>query len=288
MQRRDSRRDLARQAEERIATSISARVVPLTQPAGVAAAVDHRLRVLASVVGRRLASWCLEDRRRNDAVDIAGCAFAVRVTPPAYTGAAGRDADRSRAGDGDRRQPRPHRIGIASADESGSPSESASLELRSTRDAPPRFLSVIVVPDTPPAVRINEPGRDTALATGTGTLTIALDGRDDLGLASLALRYTKVSGGGENVTFTEGAMPIAIERVSDREWRGRAQWPLDGLGLAEGDALVYRAVARDANPAGAPVQSDAFLIEIGRASEIAAPDSRCRPRNASTRSASRW
>jgi hypothetical protein len=127
---------------------------------------------------------------------------------------------------------------------------------------------VIVIPDTPPAVRINEPGRDTAVATGTGTLTIGLDGRDDLGLASLALRFTKVSGGGENVTFTEGAIPIAIERVSDREWRGRARWPLDGLGLAEGDVLVYRAVARDANPAGAPVQSDAFLVEIGRSSEI--------------------
>ena len=128
---------------------------------------------------------------------------------------------------------------------------------------------MIVIPDTPPAVRINEPGRDTALATGTGTLTIGLDGRDDLGLASLALRFTKVSGGGENVTFTEGAIPIAIERVSDREWRGRARWPLDGLGLADGDVLVYRAVARDANPAGAPVQSDAFLVEIGRSSEIA-------------------
>ena len=33
--------------------------------------------------------------------------------------------------------------------------------------------------------------------------------------------------------------------------------------------LVYRAVARDANPAGGPVQSDAFLVEIGRSSEIA-------------------
>ena len=165
--------------------------------------------------------------------------------------------------------------------------ESASLELRA-EDLAPRFLSVIVIPDTPPAVRINEPGRDTALATGTGTLTIGLDGRDDLGLASLALRFTKVSGGGENVTFTEGAIPIAIERVSDREWRGRARWPLDGLGLAEGDVLVYRAVARDANPAGAPVQSDAFLVEIGRSSEIVGAGFALPTEERNPRSASRW
>ncbi len=69
----------------------------------------------------------------------------------------------------------------------------------------------------------------------------------------------------------------------------RAQWPLDGLGLAEGDVLVYRAVARDANPAGAPVQSDAFLVEIRKIPRrSSAPGSRCQPRNANTRSASRW
>ena len=253
------------QAEERIATVDPARVVPLAQPAGVAVAVIIGCALLASVGGRSGLTAPVRTGSVNEPTNAGS--ISVRITPPAYTA---RPIETltdpvqvtTIAGS---------RVRI----ESGSrvlrewvAVESASLELRVREDLPARFLSVIVVPDTPPAVRINEPGRDTALATGTGTLAIGLDGRDDLGLASLALRFTKVSGGGENVTFAEGAIPIAIERVSAREWRGRAQWPLDGLGLAEGDVLVYRAVARDANPAGAPVQSDAFLVEIGRSSEI--------------------
>jgi hypothetical protein len=252
------------QAEARIATVDPGRVVPLMQPVGVAAAVLLGCALLASVVPRTGLGVAGTVDGTNEAP--AAGVISVRITPPAYTArpietltdpvqvttiAGSRVRIESGA--------RVLREWVAV--------ESASLELRAENLAP-RFLSVIVIPDTPPVVRINEPGRDTALATGTGTLTIGLDGRDDLGLASLALRFTKVSGGGENVTFTEGAIPIAIERVSDREWRGRARWPLDGLGLAEGDVLVYRAVARDANPAGAPVQSDAFLVEIGRSSEI--------------------
>ena len=240
-------------------------MVPLAQPAGVAAAVILGCALLASVGGR--AGLTVPGGTGSASEPAKAGSISVRITPPAYTA---RPIETlidpvqvtTIAGS---------RVRIESASRvlrEWVAVESASLELRVRDDLPARFLSVIVVPDTPPAVRINEPGRDTALATGAGTLTIGLDGRDDLGLASLALRFTKVSGGGENVTFTEGAIPIVIERVSAREWRGRARWPLDGLGLAEGDVLVYRAVARDANPAGAPVQSDAFLVEIGRSSEI--------------------
>ena len=264
--RAEIRDAIVTQAANRIATVDPARVVPLAQPAGVAAAVIIGCVLLASAGPRT--GLAVPGRIEGASEPPAAGAISVRITPPAYTarpievltdpvqvtaiaGSLMRVESESRV----------LREWVAV--------ESAGLELRVREDQPARFLSVIVVPDTPPSVRIGEPGRDTALATGTGTLTIGLDGRDDLGLASLALRFTRVSGGGENVTFTEGAIPIAIERVSAREWRGRAQWPLDGLALAEGDVLVYRAVARDANPAGAPVQSDAFLVEIGRSSEIA-------------------
>jgi len=257
---------IGRQAEERIARVDPARVVPLAQPAGVAAAVIAGCVLLGSVSHR---SGLVIPGVVGDASEVtAAGAISVRISPPAYTGRPIETlADPVQvtmiAGS---------RVRIESASRvlrEWTATESASLELRVREDAPARFLSVIVVPDTPPVVRINDPGRDTAFATGSGTLTIGLDGRDDLGLASLALRFTKVSGGGENVTFTEGDIPIAIERVSGREWRGRARWPLDGLALADGDVLVYRAVVRDANPSGAPVQSDAFLVEIGRSSEIA-------------------
>lgn len=262
----DIRDAISRQAEQRIGLVDPARVVPLAQPASVAAAVVIGCALLVSASHRTGLAVPAAPRAASEV--IAAETISVRISAPAYTG---RPLETltdpvqvtTIAGS---------RVRI----ESGSrvlrewtATESASLELRVRDNAPSRFLSVIVVPDLPPVVRINNPGRDTALATGAGVLTIGLDSRDDLGLASLTLRFTKVSGGGENVTFSEGAIPIAIERVSEREWRGRARWPLDGLALSDGDVLVYRAVARDANPAGAPVQSDAFLVEIGRSSEIA-------------------
>ena len=257
---------IVRQAEERIARVDPARVVPLAQPAGVAAAVVVGCALLASVSHRTglVVPGSLATAHGTN----APAAISVRIAPPAYTGRPAEtliDPVQVTAIAGTR-------VRIESASRvlrEWTATESASLELRGREDAPVRFLSVMVVPDLPPAVRISDPGRDSAFATGNSLLTISLDGRDDLGLASLALRFTKVSGGGENVTFTEGTIPMAIERVSAREWRGRARWPLDALALADGDVLVYRAVARDANPAGAPVQSDAFLVEIGRSSEIA-------------------
>jgi hypothetical protein len=147
--------------------------------------------------------------------------------------------------------------------------QSESLLLQPTEGAAPRFLSLTVVPDAPPMVRVPAPGRDRAFAQPRGTVDIMVESTDDIRLTSLALRYTKASGGGENVTFTEGEIPMTIERASDTRWAGRAVWALDGLDLADGDVLVYRAVARDANPSGEAVQSDAFVIEIGRTAEIA-------------------
>ena len=192
------------QAEQRIATVDDARVVPLAQPAGVAAAVIIGCALLASVSHRTgLAGPGAVDSASGP---VAAGTISVRTTPPAYTG---RPIETlvdpvqvtTIAGS---------RVRIESESRvlrEWTATESASLELRVREEAPARFLSVIVVPDTPPAVRINDPGRDTAFATGAGTLTIGIDSRDDLGLASLTLRYTKVSGGGENVTFTEGADP---------------------------------------------------------------------------------
>lgn len=127
-----------------------------------------------------------------------------------------------------------------------------------------RFLSVIVVPDAPPVVRVPAPGKDLAISGTTGRIVIDVDAQDDLGLASLVVKFTKASGGGEALTFTEGDVPLTLDRADGRHWRGRAEWVLDGLALTDGDVLVYRAIARDRNPNGSPVQSDQFLIEVGR------------------------
>jgi len=124
------------------------------------------------------------------------------------------------------------------------------------------------VPDAAPLLRVVTPGRDTALAEPRGQVPITIETRDDLGLSSLALRFTKASGGGENLAFTEGGIPLRIDRTSEQQWRAQASLALASLNLADGDILVYRAIARDTNPAGAPVQSEQYLIEIGRNAAI--------------------
>ena len=127
-----------------------------------------------------------------------------------------------------------------------------------------RTIPIVVSPDALPAVRLTAPGRD--LVYGGGNPRIAFDARatDDYGLRSLALRYTKVSGSGENFEFQDGEIPLEVTEASRREWTGRATRSIAALGLKDGDMLVYRAVAADARPGDGSGSSDAFFIEISR------------------------
>src|SRR5213078_1954905 len=81
---------------------------------------------------------------------------------------------------------------------------------------------------------------------------------------SLALRYTKVSGSGEQFEFQDGEIPLAVASASAREWTGRASRSLADLNVKDGDILVYRAVAADARPGDGSASSDAFFIEISK------------------------
>ena len=103
-------------------------------------------------------------------------------------------------------------------------------------------------------------------------MTFEVQATDDFGIRSLHLRYTKVSGSGEQFEFSEGEIPLAIDRVSPRDWRGAAGRALIEFGLKDGDMLVYRAVASDARPGAPAASSDAFFIEMSKLG-IAAGDS---------------
>jgi len=125
-----------------------------------------------------------------------------------------------------------------------------------------RLIGVTAIPDAPPTVRIVAPGRDVMLRDAHHTIDLAINADDDIGLASLRLRYTKVSGSGERFTFTEGEVPLALSRTSSREWSARARWIIDSLALTPGDMVVYRAVVSDARPGAAPQESDAYIAEL--------------------------
>jgi len=127
-----------------------------------------------------------------------------------------------------------------------------------------RMMTLAVKPDALPLVTMTAPARDLVYEGGNPTITFAARATDDFGLRSLVLRFTKVSGSGEQFAFTDGEIPLAIARDDDRQWSGATTRSLASLTLAEGDMLVYRAVASDMRPAGAEASSEAFYIEVSK------------------------
>jgi hypothetical protein len=132
-----------------------------------------------------------------------------------------------------------------------------------------RLIGITVRADQPARVRVTEPGHDLFLPDAARTLDVEIDATDDLGLVSLSLRYTRVRGSGEQFTFADGEMPLVLERRDGRSWIGRTTLRLDTLGLEPGDVFVYRGLASDAKPGRAPIESDAFLVEITAPGAIA-------------------
>jgi hypothetical protein len=127
-----------------------------------------------------------------------------------------------------------------------------------------RTIPIVAVADALPEVRLTSPGRDLVYSGGNPRIVFAAHAADDHGLQSLALRYTKVSGSGENFEFQDGEIPLELTRTNARDWSGRASRSLSQLGLKEGDMLVYRAVAADARPGDGTGTSDAFFVEISK------------------------
>ena len=133
-----------------------------------------------------------------------------------------------------------------------------------------RLIGLDVTPDRAPVVRVVKPGHDLFLSSEQPRVPVGIEAQDDLGLASLKLTYTKVSGAGENLKFAEGELPLRLDRASDRAWTADGEIALATFGLIPGDMLVYRGVATDRRPGAAPVESDAFIISIVSPGEVAA------------------
>src|SRR5207245_9665951 len=123
---------------------------------------------------------------------------------------------------------------------------------------------VSVAPGAVPAERGRAAVRGLLYAGVNPLLAFEAIATYDYGLRSLSLRYTKVSGLGENVEFREGEIPLEVTRTDARDWTGRASRSLRDLALKDGDMLVYRAVASDARPGDGHTSSDAFFIEISK------------------------
>jgi len=128
-----------------------------------------------------------------------------------------------------------------------------------------RLIGLSVTPDATPKVRVTAPGKDILVPDGRRTLSIALEADDDLALATLRLKYTRVSGSGENFSFTEGEVPLTVAHKSERAWTAHVEWSVGALQLEPGDMLIYRGVATDHRPGAPPSESDSFIVEVAAA-----------------------
>jgi hypothetical protein len=143
--------------------------------------------------------------------------------------------------------------------------------LASGQQGSSRFIGLSVISDNAPRVRITAPAKDLFLRDAHHTIDLAVEAGDDIALASLRLRYTKVSGSGERFTFTDGELPLDVARKDAATWTAHASWRLDGLALEPGDLVVYRAVATDNRPGATPAESDSYIAEILAPGGVAAP-----------------
>ena len=133
-----------------------------------------------------------------------------------------------------------------------------------------RLVPLTVIPDRAPTISVDAPGKDLLLPDATPVIGLSAAATDDFGLQSLELRYTKVSGSGEQFEFKEGSLPLTITRESDRAWKARTELALAKIGLAPGDAMIYRVVGRDARPGDAGLaSSETFFIEVAGPGQVA-------------------
>src|SRR4029450_11707801 len=132
-----------------------------------------------------------------------------------------------------------------------------------------RLIGLSGTPRPAPRVKGTTPGHDLLLTDARRAVDIAVDADDDLGLATLALRYTKVKGSGENFTFTDGEIPLDVTRTSAQAWTGKGRFRLDSLQLEAGDMVIYRGVAADHRPGAPPAGPDTFINEIAAPGALA-------------------
>jgi len=142
---------------------------------------------------------------------------------------------------------------------------------RGDRVSERRLIGLTVLPDSLPHVRVATPGRDQRFPDARHEIAVAIEASDDIGLASLTMRYTKVSGSGERFTFVEGEIPLTITRRDNHAWTARGVLPLDSLELGPGDMVVYRAIAADHRSSGGTAESDSYIAEITAPGGVAAP-----------------
>lgn len=130
-----------------------------------------------------------------------------------------------------------------------------------------RIVAVEPITDNPPTVTLTTPAHDTVLRTPKGRISLAADVSDDFGIQTANFEYIISSGEGESFKFRSGV--LGAIKSAGRQSKLAASLSLDSLGLAPGDIVHLRAVARDGNTVTGPGlgTSETRSIRIARADE---------------------
>ena len=260
-------------------------VVPL-RPLFVRAVVAGAITAAAAVVVTRGSENARQDiaaggEGRTPAA-VSAATVRAFVTPPAYTGRPSTTVDNPvqlSVVEGSR-----VRVDVNGNEQVDLVASAPQVLLLELADGE-RLLSLQVQRDAPPRVTIERPGQDLLFSEPRGSVPVTITARDDFRVASVTLRYTRISGSGETFTFEESDVPVEITAAAATDGgaarRASGTIVLDQLKLEDGDTVVYRAFARDDKPGADPAMSDSFLIEIGKRAEAAAggfavPDDRDR------------
>ena len=278
----------------RVSDSLNAgAVVPLTRSSLLAAAAVSMSIVVYAVPGRSTTTDAVARRDvRTSESRSGGVTVMATIAPPIYAGGQPHtveNPERLEALEGSRLDLVVRgagrwrvRLGSRALDQTASP-DGAAVQLvlgesgylaiepaEGNQQDDRRLIPLLVNPDRAPAIRVEAPGKDLLLPDAKRTVAVRAAATDDYGLAALELRYTKISGAGEQFEFKEGVAPLRISRANDRSWTAGAELAIAQLGLTPGDSLVYRIVGRDHRPGDAGVaSSDTFFVEVAGPGQVA-------------------
>jgi hypothetical protein len=244
----------------------------------------------AGAIGRVTAPSAGDALNRPDALAAAAgnplATIVVRVQPPSYTGLAAQSYDdpatvaalvgsrvtieglgagvqATRPGVTDSALVRGNRWRIAL------PVPARAEAVRLMANGRERVLVLEPIADSVPVVRLDAPARDTVLRVARGSLSLAADVRDDLGLADAAFEIIISAGGGELYTFRTIRVGAQEYAAGTKSAQVNGAVRLDSLGLKPGDLMHLRAIARDRNDVAGAGRgaSETRTIRIARADE---------------------
>ena len=117
-------------------------------------------------------------------------------------------------------------------------------------DTHPMTFSLRLVNDTPPKVRLALRGCGELVVPGA-ILNLAVEGEDNLGLASMELRYQSRSGGGTDATTqpaNDGSEATPGFEARQTRYGRTFEWPLTPLNLTPGSILSIQVRGKDFQP----------------------------------------